>query len=766
MNTDRSPRTRAQRPWPLLALLLLAFALRIWGLADHNIWWDEGLAAWMARLPVPQILDWNARDVHPPLYFTLLHFWWRVAGDGEFVLRFPSALTGTVGVAAIYGLGRAIGGRRAGLLAALFLTLSAFAVSWSQEMRMYCLASVLATGTLWAAFRLWGGPDRRAWIAYVALCAAGLWTLYLLVSVPLIANLAFGLVWLMRGRPRALFIRWVSAQAAAAALFLPWLIYALPRIPTWSTAEPFAPLTFVHLYGTMLAVGIPVFIESYTPFTIAAVAILAAGLAALWRTRHAIERRASIGMLLLGLLLPALIVYIVSLPIHIFYAPRLAPRYLLPLAACFYTLMAMGLSVIYRKQRWVAIAGIAIILVAAARGLADFFPNRVRQDDLISLSATLKAHLHPGDALLLYSDRDWPLFAAQYAGAWGRVPYGAAVDTNSIDTWVRPGWDTADGLWLVTTPDAQRIDPRGSIRAWLEANAIATKRWDYGDNTLAFYARAAGRADQMQDLGPQAIVPAGTSGAVPNLIGAGIPLARYPTGDVAHLSLYWSAPPATSTTVRVEGAASRIISAPPAAPARNGPTRQQVAISIQPDMPAGSYRIIVGEPGASLEVGAFTVVGRGSGNSAALADIPSPLNANFGSSIQLLGYGLPGGPIKAGGSIPLTLYWQTRAVVGARYKVFTHVVGETWNASTGNFLWGQQDNEPAEGTTPTTTWAPGAIITDRYAIPIPPNTPSGRYRLVVGLYGLIDGARLPVTDAAGAPWGDSVFIVEIGVEGR
>jgi 4-amino-4-deoxy-L-arabinose transferase-like glycosyltransferase len=473
------------------AILGLAFALRLWGLADHNIWWDEGLAAWAARLPAARILDWTAHDVHPPLYFLLLRGWWRLVGDGEFVLRFPSALIGTLGVAVIYGLARALSGRRAGLLAALFFTLSAFAISWSQEMRMYILASGLATATLWAAFRLWQSRRRQVWIAYVLACAAGLWTLYLNVTVPLIANLAFLIVWFRRGRPGPLLIRWASAQVAALALFIPWLIYALPRIPTWSTSEPFSPLFFVHLYGTLLAVGLPVNLETYTPFTIAAFGVLALTLIPLWRVSRSIEQLAGIAMLLLGLILPALVVYIVSLPIHIFYAPRLAPRYLLPLAACFYVLLALGLSALSRWSWRLSAAGVAIVAAVALSGVMDFYPGRLRRDDLISLAATLKAYVRPNDVVVLHSDKDWPLFAAQYEGEWRGVPNGAAMEADGANALLAPLWEGAEGLWLVTTPDAQRIDPQATVRTWLEAKAVTSTRWDFGDNALAFYSMCA-----------------------------------------------------------------------------------------------------------------------------------------------------------------------------------------------------------------------------------------------------------------------------------
>ncbi len=477
----------------LLLLLLLAFALRLSGLADRNIWWDEGLSAWAARLSVERLLDWTAHDVHPPLYFVLLRGWWALVGDGEFVLRFPSVLAGTLGVTLIYRLGRAFGGCRAGLLTALCLTLSVFAISWSQEMRMYIWAAALATGAMWSAYRVWQGGGRWAWIAYVLTVAGGLWTLYLTVSVPVIANLAFVLVWLRRQRPLPLLLRWATAQITALALFAPWLIYALPRIPTWSTAEPFSPLFFVHLYATMLAVGHPVNLETYTPLTLAAFAVLALVMIPVWRAARSPERQAGVIMLLGGLILPALVVYLVSLPIHIFYSPRLAPRYLLPLAPCFYTLLGVGLAAGSRQRRWRAALGTALVAVVALSGVIDFYPGRLRRDDLISLAATLRAYVYPGDAVVLHTDRDWPLFAAQYAGEWRGVPNGALMDAAGADNLLKPLWEKSEGIWLVTTPDAQRIDPQATVSAWLGVNGAALASWDFGENALAFYARPPAR---------------------------------------------------------------------------------------------------------------------------------------------------------------------------------------------------------------------------------------------------------------------------------
>lgn len=748
----------------LTLTLLLAFGLRVWGLDDRNIWWDEGLVAWAARLPAAAIVDWTAHDVHPPLYFLLQRLWWFVVGDGEFVMRYTSVLIGTWGVAWIYLLGRTLGGPLAGLLAALFLAVAPFAVSWSQEMRMYIGASAAATAALWAALRYWQTGQWRHWGLYVLAAAAGLWLLYLSVSVLIIANLAFLWVWIGRRPPLRAVLRWAAAQALAVALFLPWLAYALPRIPSWSTAEPFTVAFFSQLYAATLAVGVSVNLERYLLPVLLVMALLAVGMPLAWRRAGSTEQRAGLVMLLLGLLLPALLVYIVSLPIHIFYAPRLAPRYLIPLAACFYTLLALGVAALAQRQRWLAMLATLLVVSVAALGLLQFYPERIRRDDLLSLAATLDAHRQPDEAVVLYSDRDWPLFAAQYAGLWTGVPNGAQMEADRAGWLLEPLWQAGEGLWLATTPDALRMDPQGHVRRWLEDRAVAVTAWDYGENALAFYARTPQRAGQAAALRPGFTLPqqATTRDDGP-LAATCLPLARYPLGDTVHLALFWREPPAGAVQVTLQGPSTRSLDVP-AATLPTGPSRQQVDLPLTPDLPAGRYSVLVQVAGqAPIEAGHIQVVQLGRAGQTSLAPSATPLDLHFGPAIRLLGYELAQETVQPGGNVDLTLYWQADEPVTARYKVFTHLLGETWNAVNGNFIWGQMDREPVNGETPTTAWTPGAVIADQFTIPLAVDAPPGQYRLEVGLYGLVDGARLPVLDAAGQPLGDALPLGTIRV---
>ncbi|MCU0510300.1 MAG: hypothetical protein MUC34_18365, partial [Anaerolineae bacterium] len=99
-------------------------------------------------------------------------------------------------------------------------------------------------GGLWAQLALlgaltWWKTGRTRWLAlYILAAAAGLWTLYLFVTVLLVANLAFLVFWWRVRRPLPALGLWAAAQAAALLLFAPWLAYALPRMMSWSSAEP------------------------------------------------------------------------------------------------------------------------------------------------------------------------------------------------------------------------------------------------------------------------------------------------------------------------------------------------------------------------------------------------------------------------------------------------------------------------------------------------------------------------------------------------
>jgi hypothetical protein len=136
------------------------------------------------------------------------------------------------------------------------------------------------------------------------------------------------------------------------------------------------------------------------------------------------------------------------------------------------------------------------------------------------------------------------------------------------------------------------------------------------------------------------------------------------------------------------------------------------------------------------------------------SDLPDPLHgplAQFGDGILLLDarYEQRAQP---GGTLRLTLYWQTRRAVEADYTVFTHLV------DAAGTIWAQKDNQPVGGTRPTTGWIAGEYVGDGYAIPLPASLPAGTYRLMVGMYRLDTMERLPVLSG-----GDAYLVGEVTI---
>jgi hypothetical protein len=132
--------------------------------------------------------------------------------------------------------------------------------------------------------------------------------------------------------------------------------------------------------------------------------------------------------------------------------------------------------------------------------------------------------------------------------------------------------------------------------------------------------------------------------------------------------------------------------------------------------------------------------------------LANQLNIDFGDTIRLLGFELEGlsPEFLPGQEARLKLQWQALREMPESYKIFLHFTG-----ASGQII-SQVDSLPQQGAAPTTAWISGEIIEDELVLVIPPEMPSGAYRLVVGLYNEKTGERLP------AGPNDHVVLIEGG----
>lgn len=792
----------------LVLLLLLAFSLRVHRIGDQRVWWDEGWSVWAARFPAADILRQTGNDVHPPLYFALLHAWRAGSGDSEAGLRLLSAYLGLLTVAGTFALGRSMArgllppgaAWRAGWLAALLLAVSRFAIAWSQEIRMYALATLLGVVAAWAARQLWAGGRRRDAAIFLLATVAGLYTLYLFGLVWAATNLA----WMLgRIRPRSAqakpgegWWQWVSLQLAVLALFLPWAVYAAGGFLSTASATAIRLLDFLHIYWTVLTVGIPVDVAQFNWLTLPALGVFLGAVGALVvRARATTGRplpratgrttvRRDLTLLFAILLLPIFIVYFISLPRQNFYNPPFNPRYLVIFTPFYSILLAWGVTAVgqyahtpngdgqlaHGRRRWAGVSFVlaAFMLAVALVGLWPYYPGRVRVDDYPSLVSTLAAYRHPDDSVVLYTDTDWPIFAFHHPRPWRGVPHLWAITPELAADFLAPIWESHDAVWLVTTPYSAASDPQRHLPAWLAERATAVRTFSYGDMVLTLYARTADRAAAAGAPAPDAPSPRPLDIPLSDGRMTGFTQATrdFESGDMIHLFLYYTATADSEVSVALLDDAGDVWGKTPVAlPAAPEWGRQPVDLLVPPDAPSGRYRPTIITADGAMTPFSRLIIRQEATPVLTEADVSIAYrrDVSFAGGVQLLGYELSADAARPGEAIGLTLYWSASGPLTPGHKVFTHLLGETFNAAAGNFLWGQSDAEPAANTRPTTTWRAGEVIVDQHLIPIAAEAPPGTYTLEVGLYEPVSGMRLAVLGPDGTPAADHVILTNLAV---
>jgi hypothetical protein len=119
---------------------------------------------------------------------------------------------------------------------------------------------------------------------------------------------------------------------------------------------------------------------------------------------------------------------------------------------------------------------------------------------------------------------------------------------------------------------------------------------------------------------------------------------------------------------------------------------------------------------------------------------PTPENISgvaLGDVATLLGYDLDQTELKPGDRLKLTLYWLANDASDRPLTVFVQMLGQDGR------IYAQQDQVPLAGGRPTTGWLNGEYITDTYQLTIEPETKSGIYQLIAGMYDNQSGNRLP-----------------------
>lgn len=129
----------------LTYLLLGGFAglVVFFRLSYQSLWLDEAISIeWAAKKPLLWIWENVPKsDLHPPLYYSILHVWQLIFGYSVFSIRSLSALFFVGSVLLVYHLTKKFfGSRMIGVFTAVIFATNPFAILYAQETRSYSMS--------------------------------------------------------------------------------------------------------------------------------------------------------------------------------------------------------------------------------------------------------------------------------------------------------------------------------------------------------------------------------------------------------------------------------------------------------------------------------------------------------------------------------------------------------------------------------------------------------------------------------------------------
>lgn len=291
----------------LIGILALGAGLRFWHLDLKPLWLDEVITAIFslgkqyddlplnALLPlanVEQIFTFKSGvscqeiannlisdSSHPPLFFCGMYSWLSqmIPLGAEWVVKLRSlpAWFGVASILSIYVLNRVAFSPASGMMAALIMATSPFAVYLSQEARHYTLPMLLITIALLALVQIQNQvcqqqrPTLRLWIFWTIINVVGIYVHYF-VLLSFIAQICtvISIAFYLRQQVKYTYFRYsylplTFASGGVVISFLPWLPSLMSQFQNAEThwlpaTQHIAPLYHTLLNWVLMVVIFPV----------------------------------------------------------------------------------------------------------------------------------------------------------------------------------------------------------------------------------------------------------------------------------------------------------------------------------------------------------------------------------------------------------------------------------------------------------------------------------------------------------------------------
>lgn len=257
-----SPHDAVRRsPMPCIVLILisaLGVAFSLAGAFHSSVWFDESYSVALAAHPLPELIRIGAADVHPILYYVLLHLLFLITGPSIVAMRLFSAAGAVANVLLGLSVIRKDYGNTAAGIFILLVSISPWAVAEAVDIRMYSWASFFVGLSFVYCARICRSlatstqssessdcqttlPPRSDWAVAFASALAAAYTHYfgaIAAFTQMIPVLALAILYARKraGRPHfrtplKLFLR---ATALCIIGYLPWIVIVAFQVHTVS----------------------------------------------------------------------------------------------------------------------------------------------------------------------------------------------------------------------------------------------------------------------------------------------------------------------------------------------------------------------------------------------------------------------------------------------------------------------------------------------------------------------------------------------------
>jgi len=185
----------------LILIFLGGLILRLATLDAHGFWGDEINSLDGAALGFPTIISGRFGYVanQTPLHYVIVFFTSQLADPRltSIFVRLPSAIAGSLSIVVVYMLGKTMFARAEGLLTALLVALSATALNFSQDLRLYALMMLLTALAVLALLKADATNSPFWWVVFAVAEIANVSNAYvaLTLSTPILLPYLAYIVW-------------------------------------------------------------------------------------------------------------------------------------------------------------------------------------------------------------------------------------------------------------------------------------------------------------------------------------------------------------------------------------------------------------------------------------------------------------------------------------------------------------------------------------------------------------------------------------------